>query len=342
VLRRSLIKAGAGVVFAGALVLAYAAYSGWRSLNTPLPVAPDGYWLEVRSGMSLSAVSRELAQRGLLSSPRPLSLFGRVRGDATSIQAGEYLLEPGITAIGVLDRLVDGTVFLHQLTIIEGWRYSDVLRVLREHPAVTTTDLDPTRIMELLGAPDLHPEGQFAPDTYRFPRGTTDLEILAQAHRAMVRQLDEVWATRSFAAAVDTPYEALILASIIEKETALASERRQISGVFSRRLERGMRLQTDPTVIYGMGDSFDGNLRRADLSRDTPYNTYTRNGLPPTPIALPSLASLRAAVDPDEGAAIYFVASGEADGSHIFSTTLEEHNRAVASYLRRLRARDSE
>jgi UPF0755 protein len=193
--------------------------------------------------------------------------------------------------------------------------------------------------MVALGAEGVNPEGQFAPDTYNFARGTRDLAILQQAYTAMQGQLDTVWRTRSPTAAVDTPYEALILASIIEKETALAAERRQISGVFSRRLQRGMRLQTDPTVIYGLGVDFDGNLRRADLSRDTPYNTYTRAGLPPTPIALPGLDSLRAAVDPDDGAALYFVATGSADGSHAFSATLEEHNRAVGNYLRRLRDR---
>lgn len=192
--------------------------------------------------------------------------------------------------------------------------------------------------MAELGAPDRDPEGQFAPDTYFFPRGTSDLAILEQAYDRMQTELETVWRERSPTAAVETPYEALILASIIEKETGLASERRQISGVFNRRLQRGMRLQTDPTVIYGLGADFDGNLRRADLSRDTPYNTYTRRGLPPTPIALPGLDALRAAVDPDDGSALYFVATGSPDGSHTFSATLEEHNRAVAAYLQRLRS----
>ena len=242
----------------------------------------------------------------------------------------------------MLDRLVSGQVYLHQITAIEGWRFVDLLEAVRNHPAVTVTPLDPIEIMAALGAPGVNPEGQFAPDTYRFARGTTDLAILEQAYTAMQAQLATVWSGRSPTAAVDTPYEALILASIIEKETALASERRQISGVFSRRLKRGMRLQTDPTVIYGLGSDFDGNLKRTDLNRDTPYNTYTRAGLPPTPIALPGLESLRAAVDPDEGSALYFVATGSADGSHSFSATLEDHNRAVADYLRRLRSREAE
>ncbi|MDH3420172.1 MAG: endolytic transglycosylase MltG, partial [Gammaproteobacteria bacterium] len=230
----------------------------------------------------------------------------------------------------------------HQIAVIEGWRFEELRRALRAHPAVIPSALESDEVMEALGAPGIHPEGQFAPDTYSFARGTPELEILEQAHRALQDQLAMVWSQRSPVVAVETPYEALILASIIEKETALTTERRQISGVFSRRLQRGMRLQTDPTVIYGLGADFDGNLRRADLDRDTPYNTYTRRGLPPTPIALAGSDALRAAVDPDESLALYFVATGLADGSHTFSATLEEHNQAVAAYLRRLRTRDSQ
>lgn len=314
-----------------------AAYLAWRALSEPLPIASDGEWLEIAPGTSLASVSRHLADRGILNTPRLLTLFGRLSGDATRIKAGEYLLTSGLTARDVLQRLVGGQVFLHQLTVIEGWRFEDLLHALAEHPAVTSTGLDPGNVMSALDAPGVHPEGQFAPDTYNFPRGTSDLAILDQAHRRLQAQLESIWRERSPSAAVATPYEALILASIIEKETALASERRQISGVFNRRLKRGMRLQTDPTVIYGLGPDFDGNLRRTDLNRDTPYNTYTRRGLPPTPIALPGLESLRAAVDPDESDALYFVATGAPDGSHTFSATLEAHNQAVAAYLRRLR-----
>ncbi len=330
------------VAILGVIGIGSAAMAGWRAVHRPLNLPIEGVWLEVEPGRSLSAVSRELAERGLVTSPRLLSLFGRFRGDATNIQAGEYLLEGDMSAASVLDRLVAGDVYLHQLTIIEGWRFSDLLHAVRAHPAISASSTTADDIMSQLGSPGVHPEGQFAPDTYSFPRGTSDIEILGQAHRAMIEQLNAVWANRSPTAAVDTTYEALILASIIEKETALASERPQISGVFSRRLQRGMRLQTDPTVIYGLGEAFDGNLRRADLNRDTPYNTYTRRGLPPTPIALPGLASLQAAVDPYDGGYLYFVATGEPDGSHDFSATLEEHNQAVARYLRRLRARDAE
>ncbi len=181
------------------------------------------------------------------------------------------------------------------------------------------------------------PEGQFYPDTYSFPSGTNDIDVLRQAHDAMAEALEFAWNRRQ-TLVVRNSYEALILASIIEKETALSDERQRIAGVFSRRLQRGMRLQTDPTVIYGLGDAYDGNLRRSDLNTDTPYNTYTRAGLPPTPIALPSAAALRAAVDPDDSDALYFVATGEPDGSHYFSATLEEHNEAVTLYLQKFRS----
>jgi len=208
---------------------------------------------------------------------------------------------------------------------------------LRANPAIAATELDGPSIMSALGAAGVHPEGQFFPDTYRFPYGTPDLEILRLAHDSLAARLQEAWRNRSADLELTTDYEALILASIIEKETGLASERKLIAGVFHERLRRNMRLQTDPTVIYGLGDAFDGNLRRVDLERDTPYNTYTRAGLPPTPIALPGAGALEAAVAPENSGAIYFVATGRGDGSHYFSKTLEEHNRAVADYVRQLR-----
>jgi UPF0755 protein len=325
-----------------AAVLGSALLYGWSALNQPLSIAQDGEWLEVAPGSSLSAISRELGARDVVEHPSVLRYFGRLRGDATRIQAGEYRLLPGLTSRTLLDQLVEGQVYLHQLAVIEGWRFEELRGALRAHPAVIPSDLEADEIMAALGASGVHPEGQFAPDTYSFPRGTPEIEILEQAYLSLQAQLAEIWNARSPVVAVETPYEALILASIIEKETALATERRQISGVFSRRLQRGMRLQTDPTVIYGLGDDFDGNLRRADLARDTPYNTYTRRGLPPTPIALAGGDALRAAVDPDESLALYFVATGLGDGSHTFSATLEEHNRAVSAYLQRLRTRDSQ
>ena len=328
-----------GAVAVLALVLAGAGLSlwlAWRVLNSPLQLEESRVFLDVPSGTPLWRVSTELAERGLLRHPYLLTWYGRFTGDATRIHAGEYTLVPGMTPIAVLDKLVRGQVHLHQVTIVEGWRFSDALRVIRAHPAIVATELDGEALMAELGKPGVHPEGQFLPDTYTFPRGTRDVEVLGWAHDALERKLADAWAQRSDDVAVQTPYEALILASIIEKETALDAERRTIAGVFMRRLKRGMRLQTDPTVIYGLGESYDGNLRRGDLERDTPYNTYTRFGLPPTPIALASGASIEAAVDPEEGDVLYFVATGEPDGSHYFSATLEEHNRAVSRYLERL------
>jgi UPF0755 protein len=228
-------------------------------------------------------------------------------------------------------------VVLHQFTVVEGWRFTDLLTAVRAHAAVRSLDMVAADIMAELGKPGAAPEGQFLPDTYVFPKGTTDLQVLRLAHEALIERLGAAWAERSPDTVLSDPYEALILASIIEKETALPSERGLISGVFQARLQRGMRLQTDPTVIYGLGDAFDGNLRRRDLARDTPYNTYTRRGLPPTPIALPGVASLQAAVNPELTGALYFVATGEPDGSHSFSATVEEHNAAVRRYLDRTR-----
>lgn len=294
--------------------------------------------LEVPAGAPLRSVAAELADSGVLGHPRLLTWYARLTGAATRIHAGEYAIDPGTTPVRLLDKLVAGDVLMHQLTIVEGWRFSDLLRTVRGHSAIRPTELGEDEIMDALGKPDSHPEGQFLPDTYAFPRGTPDIELLEWAHRSLEERLQEAWARRSADVQISTPYEALILASIIEKETALETERRLISGVFHERLRRDMRLQTDPTVIYGLGDGFDGDLRRRDLSADTPYNTYTRRGLPPTPIALPGAAAIDAAVDPEAGA-LYFVATGLPDGSHYFSSTLEEHNRAVERYLARLRER---
>jgi UPF0755 protein len=326
------------VSLCGAATLAGGAWLAWQSLNAPMPIEQEGAWLDVPSGAPLARVSRELESRSLLRQPHLLTWYARLRGDATRIHAGEYRLAPGTTPVSLLEQLVAGQVYLHQITIVEGWRFVDMLSVVRAHPAITAGTESPEEIMAALGRPDVHPEGQFHADTYRFARGTTDFELLRRAHEALHERLAQAWENRSEESMLDSPYDALILASIIEKETSLPSERRQISGVFHRRMQLGMRLQTDPTVIYGLGEEYQGRLRRADLTRDTPYNTYTRHGLPPTPIALPGGASIDAAVDPDVGEALYFVATGLPDGSHHFSATLEEHNRAVQVYLERLRS----
>ncbi|HUL83613.1 MAG TPA: endolytic transglycosylase MltG [Gammaproteobacteria bacterium] len=333
-MRRGWIALGAFLA-AGAAAAAFATFA-WRALHAELPLPPDGAWLEVASGTPLRRVTADLAQRGLLDHPVLLDVYARLRGDATRIRAGEYQLGRGLTPLSLVDKLVSGQVFQHQLTIVEGWRFVELLNAVRAQDAIRAGTQTGAEIMAELGEPGVHPEGQFFPDTYFFPRGTTDIELLKTAHQALLEHLAKAWDARRPDVQLRSPYDALILASIIEKETALPTERRLISGVFQQRLRRNMRLQTDPTVIYGLGDAYDGNLRRQDLERDTPYNTYTRAGLPPTPIALPGNASLEAATDPDDTGALYFVATGRGDGSHSFSATLEEHERAVRDYLRRL------
>ncbi len=314
-----------------------AAAFAWRTLNAPLAMPAEEAWLEVENGMSLRRVAAQLGERGLLPYPSLLTAYARATGDATRIRAGEYQLPSSTTPLSLLARLVSGQVYLHQMTIVEGWRFTELLRALRSNSAIVAGTLDGPGIMTALGEPGVHPEGQFFPDTYSFPKGTADLDVLRQAHQALLAHLDAAWQSRAPDTLLKNSYEALVLASIIEKETALPAERHLIAGVFHERLRRNMRLQTDPTVIYGLGESFDGNLRRDDLERDTPYNTYTRGGLPPTPIALPGAGALAAAVAPEITGAVYFVATGRGDGSHHFSATLEEHERAVRDYLRQLR-----
>jgi UPF0755 protein len=249
-------------------------------------------------------------------------------------RSGEYQLEAGMGPREVLAELASGRVIQHRLTLVEGWTFRQLARLLDSNETLQHrfTVSDPAQWPDLLSVLDIeHPEGWFFPETYQFTRGDSDLDILTRAHRAMRAELEQAWSTRAEGLPLDSPYDLLILASIIEKETALDSERGQIAGVFTRRLQKGMRLQTDPTVIYGLGEAFDGDIRRRDLQADTPYNSYTRNGLPPTPIAMPGRASLRAAAQPEAGETLYFVADGK--GGHTFSTTLQEHQAAVNRLL---------
>jgi UPF0755 protein len=312
----------------------------WQQLDAPGP-APEAVVFEVPQGMSLARIATRLEEAGVVRHARLFEWYGRGSGLAGKVRAGEYRIPARSTPREVMDRLVSGEVILHSLTVVEGWTFRQMRAAIVAHPALRTTleGVPDEAIMARLGRDGDHPEGWFLPETYRFPRGTSDLELLRIAHDAMQRALDNAWATRRDDLPLNTPYEALILASIIEKETGLAEERPQIAGVFSRRLERGMRLQTDPTVIYGLGPEFEGRLRRVHLQTDTPYNTYTRSGLPPTPIALPGRDSLAAAVQPLDGRTLYFVATGRPDGSHYFSETLEQHNQAVQRYLATLRER---
>lgn len=298
----------------------------------------------VEPGSSLTAVARRLADEGLLAHPASWVRLARREDLAGRIRAGEFEVAPGTTPRLLLEQLVAGRVLLHSLTIPEGWTFSQALAVVRQHPAVTP---DPaassdTALRAALGAGTGSLEGLLFPDTYRFPRGTPDIDILRQARERLESELQAAWDARSDDLPLQNAYEALVLASIVEKETAVAEERALVAGVFANRLRLGMRLQTDPTVIYGLGEAFDGNLRRSDLQRDTPYNTYTRTGLPPTPIALAGRDALRAATAPADTEALYFVASGRGDGRHRFARTLAEHNANVARYIAVLRgaARD--
>lgn len=287
-------------------------------------------------------IAADLHARGAIAHPRLWSLYARWNGYATRVKAGEYAFEPGITPRRLLQQLVAGTVVLHSFTIVDGWRVRDLLAALRQNVRIHSTlpaDTTAANLMQHLGFTEGSAEGQFLPETYRFPGGTTDVVLLRQAHAALQKELDSVWAGRDPGIPLRSPQQLLILASIVEKETALGSERARIAGVYVQRLLQGMRLQADPTVIYGLGEHYDGNIRLADLRADGPYNTYTRAGLPPTPIALPGAASLLATAHPDMSGDIYFVASGAGDGSHVFSRTYEQHSRAVTHYLEAIRRR---
>jgi UPF0755 protein len=290
------------------------------------------YEFTVRPGSSLKTVSRGLAADGLFAEGESFWILGRLLDKAASIRAGTYRLDRPLTPLEILDKLARGDVVLVPIRFVEGTTFRQWLAQLEGDPQLrhTLAGKDEDGIRALLGIAEGSLEGWFFPDTYRFSPGSSDLEILRRAHAEMARRLDAAWAARAPDLPLATPYDALILASIVEKETGLASERALIASVFMNRLKRGMRLQTDPTVIYGMGERYDGNIRRKDLEADTPWNTYTRAGLPPTPIAMPGEEALRAAVHPADTRFLYFVARG--DGSHEFSSTLEQHNRAVARY----------
>jgi len=326
----------------GSVVLALAAFAGIRVhtfLDTPLNLPDSGAGFEIEPGSSFSSVAASLSERGIISSSRMLRWYARWTDRAGRVQAGEYFLEAGTTPRLLLEQFTHGAVRQYAFTIIEGWTRWDLLRALQQHPELDAgmTDEDWPAFLQELGTDISQPEGLFLPETYHFPRQTSDRVVLRQAYELMQAALAEEWDARSESAAIATPYEALILASIIEKETARSDERERISGVFSRRLALGMRLQTDPTVIYGLGPSFDGNLTRQHLQTATPYNTYTQRGLPPTPIAMPGRASIHAALHPADGEELYFVATGNGDGSHQFSVTKEQHDAAVATYLQQLR-----
>ncbi len=320
------------VVALSALAAMAAGGFAWSVLSRPLPLPQSPYAFEVRSGASLGTVARELEAAGALPHPWVLRLVARWRGQDRTIKAGSYEIESGITLPQLLATLTEGDVERSAFVIIEGSTFAEVRRAMRASTALRNTvlDLPDGELMAHLGAAETSPEGAFHPDTYFFAAGNADVAVLRRALRAHQARLAEAWARRAPDLPLKSPAEVLVLASIVEKETGRAADRPLIASVFINRLRLGMRLQTDPTVIYGMGERFDGNLRRRDLEADTPWNTYTRDGLPPTPIAMPSQASLAAVVNPPKSEYLYFVARG--DGSSQFSTNLADHNRAVSKF----------
>lgn len=337
-LRKLLLGVSVLAVISAAAIFALAVYS----LNKSLQVEKSPHLINITSGTSLNAVANRFEESGWID-PRTaifMRLYGRITGLDGQIKTGEYEIDDDLSAKQLVDRMAAGKVTQYQLTVVEGWTFARLLDSLRRHEKIeyTLKGVEPSEMLDKL---DLHgiqpsggvqnPEGLFYPTTYHFPSGTTDRQFLRNAYAQMRKRLEKIWQTRQVGLPLDTPYEALILASIIEREARIEQERARIAGVFIRRLEKGMRLQADPTVIYGMGDEHSGQITHADLRSDTPYNTYTRHGLPPTPIAFPGSSSIKAAVNPQPGDELYFVSRG--DGSHKFSSTLEEHNQAVQRYI---------
>jgi len=314
----------------GMLVLAAAAvYLHWSSRQ---PVLSGSESFVIPSGTGVHQVAAKLVREQVLAEPYTFTLWAYVNDATRRLRAGEYAIDDGTTLAELLALFTSGRVIQRSVTLIEGWTFKQFRAALyrAEKLQIETRALSGAAIMRRLGREDMPPEGRFFPETYHYTADMTDLDLLRQAHAAMQAVLEAEWQARDPAVKLDSKDQALVLASIIEKETGAAGERRTIAAVFHNRLARGMRLQTDPTVIYGLGDEFDGDLTRAHLETDTPFNTYTRGGLPPTPIAMPGRAAIHAALNPGPNDALYFVARG--DGSHVFSRTLEEHNRAVYKY----------
>jgi UPF0755 protein len=339
--RRRALSAALGILFLLALAGA-AGYSWLRSqFEAPGPGAAPSR-IEVDPGASVRGVLGRLEATGAVRHARAVEVYLRLRGREPRVQAGRYEIPPHASPGEIIALFEQGKVVLEQLTVVEGSTFGEFVEALDQHPYVlhTLRGKSPAEVMAALGHPGVHAEGEFFPDTYRFAANTPDVAILGLAYDSMQRALAAAWAQRSAELPFDTPYQALILASMVEKEAALKSERAQIAGVFVNRLRKGMRLQSDPTVIYGLGERYDGSIHTRDLLKDTPYNTYTREGLPPTPVALPGRESVLAAVRPEQTDALYFVATGLGDGAHHFSGSLEEHNSAVKAYLARLRTQE--
>ena len=317
------------------IVLMFSLWMDYRlHMDSPLNNHETAYF-EIDKGQGLKAIANGLHTKGLLDRPLWFCLMAWTENSAKRIKYGEYEIPVQTTPRQLLNIFVLGKVRRYSVTLVEGWTFNQMLEAMNRQPALAhlIAGKSSSEIMGMIGAPEEQADGRFFPDTYIYTKGTTDLELLKQAYRKMQAVLAEEWQGRAEGLPLHNPYEALILASIVEKETALAEERNKVAGVFSRRLAKGMLLQTDPTVIYGMGNAYTGNIGKGDLLRDTPYNTYIHNGLPPTPISMPGIDSIRAALHPDQGSSLYFVAHG--DGGHVFSSTLAEHNKAVAQFQKK-------
>ena len=298
----------------------------------PIHLSQDTQNFTIESGSNIRTISQKLGLEKIIDDPWLFILMARIKGQENSLRAGEYALKSGQTSSELLDIFTRGLSIQYHFTIIEGWTFRQLLSEISKDAIILNTlkGKSNDEVIEILGISEKHPEGLFFPDTYRFPKDTTDVSFLRRAYQLMKKHLAREWQNRAANLPIKTPYEALILASIVEKETGAAFERPLIAGVFTQRLRKGMRLQTDPTVIYGMGDEYQGDIRFRDLKKDTPYNTYTRKGLTPTPIALPGLDAIKAVLHPEDTEALYFVSKG--DGTHQFSKTLKEHNAAVSRY----------
>lgn len=328
----------------GLVILLLSFFTGWlwmdykNAINSPVNTAETIHF-EINKGDSLKQIGYRLKAQDLIQKPHWFSMLARLKGVASKVKTGEYVIHPGITQKQLLSQFVTGEVRQYSITLPEGWAFKQMVAEINRNPAImkTLNGASDTEVLAKLGANEKHPEGLFFPDTYFFTKNTLDTDLLKRAYQKMKKILASEWAGREGNLPLKTPYEALILASIVEKETGAVDERPIIAGVFTRRLNRRMRLQTDPTVIYGMGDSYDGDIRWRDLKQDTPYNTYVHRGLPPTPIAMPGVDAIHSVLHPEKGNSLYFVARG--DGSHIFSSNLKEHNRAVDRFQRNRKSR---
>ena len=334
-----LFKKGLPAIFAiASIVLLVAFYFSskiYAEMNTPL-VITEPVTINFSRGSSVRTLANQLIEKGFLHNKNYFLIWGKLKRQETRLHAGEYVITPGLTLAELLDNMVAGKVVQHGIVLIEGYTFRQVLETIQKSPVVTSKlkDLSDEEIMAALGHEGEHPEGRFFPETYYVSRGVSDIELLTRAYNEMEKVLQQEWQQREQGLPLKTPYEALILASIVEKESAIAEERPLIAGLFTNRLRKKMRLQTDPTVIYGI-ENYDGNIRFRDLRKDTPYNTYTRHGLPPTPIALPGREAIHATLHPEKTEYLYFVAYGDGSGRHVFSTNLKDHEKAVDQYQRK-------